>query len=187
MPKDPNSRNSLVCSTVLSFPRRGNCGDRDYKTQPRDKLPPSHVPPPGPRLWNEELITFSFVRATQQPSRCVTSHPVRATKTATRVASSHRSCSPEQTELSGRMSALRRQSKTEVCPLARHVRSTLRSRHRQATRSGPVRAVRDILQNTAHYSIVRSTMSPRPLSASNRRGIVRLGDQHYPGGHRSWT
>jgi hypothetical protein len=30
--------------------------------------------------------------------------------------------------------------KTEVCPPARHVRSTLRSRHRQATRSGPVRA-----------------------------------------------
>jgi len=31
-------------------------------------------------------------------------------------------------------------SKTEVAPLERHVRSTLGSRHRQATRSGPVRA-----------------------------------------------
>jgi hypothetical protein len=42
-------------------------------------------------------------------------------------------------------------------------------------------------QYTAHYSTVRSTMAPRSLSASNRRGIVRFGDQHYLGGHRSWT
>jgi hypothetical protein len=53
----------------------------------------------------------------------------------------------------------------------------------------PVRAVRDIFapQNTAPYSIVRSRAVPRPLSASNRRGIVRFGDQHYLGDHRSWT
>jgi hypothetical protein len=42
-------------------------------------------------------------------------------------------------------------------------------------------------QNTAHYSIIRSMMAPRPLSASNRRGIVRFGGRHYLGGHRSWT
>ena len=43
---------------------------------------------------------------------------------------------------------------------------------------------------TAVYSTLfdlRSTMAPRSLSASNRRGIVRFGDQHYLGGHRSWT
>src|SRR5258708_507386 len=43
---------------------------------------------------------------------------------------------------------------------------------------------------TAVYSTLfdrRSTMAPRLLSASNRRGIVRFGDQHYLGGHRSWT
>jgi hypothetical protein len=47
-------------------------------------------------------------------------------------------------------------SKTEVCPLARHVRSTRRSRHRQATRSGPVRTVRDILHRKIQH-IIRSS------------------------------
>jgi hypothetical protein len=41
-------------------------------------------------------------------------------------------------------------------------------------------------QNTAHYSVVRSMTAPRPLFGSNRRAIVRFGDQHI-GGHRSWT
>ena len=54
-------------------------------------------------------------------------------------------------------------------------------------RSGSCRSQYFAPQNTAHYSIVRSTMAPQPLSASNRRGIVRFGDQHHLGGHRSWT
>jgi hypothetical protein len=80
-------------------------------------------------------------------------------------------------------------SKTEVCPLARHVRSTLRSRHRQATRSGPVRAVSDILHRSIQH-IIRSSCRRwhrGPSSRPNRRDIVRFGDQHYLGGHRSWT
>jgi hypothetical protein len=40
-------------------------------------------------------------------------------------------------------------SSTDLGPLARHVRSTLRSRHRQATLAGPFCAVRDIF--TAEY------------------------------------
>jgi hypothetical protein len=58
---------------------------------------------------------------------------------------------------------------------------------RYTLRSGSCHSRYFAPQYTAHYSIVRSTMAPRSLSASNRRGIVRFGDQHYLGGHRSWT
>ena len=80
-------------------------------------------------------------------------------------------------------------SKAEVCPLARHVRSALKSRHRHATRSGPVRAIHDILHRSIQH-IIRSSgrrWHRGPSSRPNRRGIVRFGDQHYLGGHRSWT
>jgi hypothetical protein len=78
-------------------------------------------------------------------------------------------------------------SNSEVSLPARLVRSALRSRHSQVTRfrsgSCPIRYF--ALQNETHYSIVRSAMASRLLSASNRQVIVSFGDQHYIGGHRS--
>jgi hypothetical protein len=76
-------------------------------------------------------------------------------------------------------------SKPEMAPHTRHDRSTLKSRHRPATPTCQLRVVRDILlQNTAHYSIIRSALAPRLLSASNRRCIVRFDAEVIDHGHR---
>jgi hypothetical protein len=63
-----------------------------------------------------------------------------------------------------------------VCPLARHVRSTLRSRHRQATRSGPVRAVSDILHRSA--SLFDRPVDDGTAALPRRSSIMDIDRDH---------
>ena len=92
--------------------------------------------------------------------------------------------------LHGDQAEVRVGSKTEVCSLARHVRSTLRSRHRQAIRSGPVRAVRDILHRRIQH-IIRSSGRrwhrgpyPRPIAEVSSGSAINITSEVIDHGHR---
>jgi hypothetical protein len=81
-------------------------------------------------------------------------------------------------------------SKAEVCQLARHVRSALRSRHRHATRSGPVRAIHDILHRSIQH-VIRSSGRrwhrgpyPRPIAEVSSGSAINITSKVIDHGHR---
>jgi hypothetical protein len=67
-------------------------------------------------------------------------------------------------------------SSTDLGPAAPHVRSTLSSRHRQTTRSGPVRANKRLMRRSKRhrYSITSSARASRAAGISRPRAFAVL-------------